>query len=93
MANLNPVAKEQLMKTLKPADRRKLANLYVVGEAETQLVDAFKAMPENVRNKMMNELPEHQRGLAEKTLTRKQSSQLTGNKRGRVNVQSVFAKK
>ncbi|MBN9377883.1 MAG: hypothetical protein BGO14_03895 [Chlamydiales bacterium 38-26] len=93
VANLNPVAKEQLMKTLKPADRRKLANLYVVGEAETQLVDAFKAMPENVRNKMMNELPEHQRGLAEKTLTRKQSSQLTGNKRGRVNVQSVFAKK
>lgn len=91
VANLNPVAKEQLMKTLTLADRKKLANLYV-DEAETQLVDAFNAMPKNVRKKMMNELPEYERGLAEKTLSRKQGYQLTGNKKGRVNVQSIFAK-
>lgn len=92
VANLNPVAKEQLMKTLKPADRKKLANLYLE-KAETQLVDAFQAIPKNVRKKMMKELPEHERGLAQQTLSRKQGSQLTGNKTGRVNVQSVFAKK
>lgn len=92
VANLNPVAKEQLMKTLKPADRKKLAKLYE-NEAETELVDAFYAMPKNERKKVMRDLPAKERDLAEKTLSRKQGSKLAGSKNGRINVQSVFAKK